>query len=470
MRVIGLTGGIASGKSTVSREMLRRGYPVIDGDQLSRELTCPGGEAIPAIRSVFGDRYLNADGSMNRREMGKLVFSDPAAREQLDRVMAPFLRSLTARRITEARETGAMLCFLDMSLLFEKGYDQLCDTVWSMWLPEHLQLERLVARDGYSPAEALSRIHAAMSSDEKARLASAVIDNSGSIDETISQADVLLERELARADNAPRRRRTQRAAAAVPEAREAQPLPLQSDPFVPIERPESSRRKPSARRASWKTPRALTVCLISFSAVLAVSLTAQLLMSAYLVRRDQQHLAEQQAVDAQYPLSYSDLILRTSSEYNLSPALVASIIRNESSFRPMAESSVGARGLMQLMPKTAEWIAHKLRLDSEYRFDQMYDPATNIRYGCWYLDYLSTLFRGDPLCVVCAYHAGQGEVSSWLSNPLYSTDGKTLKLDSLPDGPTKTYAGRVTRDYGIYLAKYFRPAASDAAGPDPAAE
>ena len=115
---------------------------------------------------------------------------------------------------------------------------------------------------------------------------------------------------------------------------------------------------------------------------------------------------------------------------------------------------------MQLMPDTSEWIAHKLRLD-DYRFDQLYDPETNIRFGCWYLNYLSTLFSGNPLCVVCAYHAGQGEISSWLANPMYSTDGVTLNADSLPDGPTKQYAGRVIRDYGIYQAKYFNQNTAD---------
>ena len=456
MRVIGITGSIACGKSTVSREMMRKGFPVIDGDALSRELTGPGGEAVPAVRSVFGDRYINPDGSMNRRAMGKLVFADDKAREQLDLLMDPFLRSLTQRRIGEARASGAKLCFLDMPLLFEKGYNSLCDSVWCVWLPESLQLQRLTDRDGYTREEAMSRIRAVMSSDEKADLSSAVIDNSGTVEETLRQASVLLERELARAGGNPARRK--RAVSPPPARAEENENPEQPDL---IDRPESSRRKPSSRKVSWETPRWLRVSLITLGAVLAISLTSFILMRAWLTQKAEQHLQEQQAIDQQYPLSYREEIQRVAGEYNLSPALVASVIRNESSFRPMVESSVGARGLMQVMPETAKWIAHKLKIDN-YSFAQLYDPETNIRFGCWYLNYLSNLFHGDPTCVVCAYHAGQGEISTWLTNPSISSDGLTMAIDRLPEGPTKTYAGRVTRDYGIYQAKYFAPVLPDA--------
>ena len=461
MRVIGITGSIACGKSTVSREMMRRGFPVIDGDELSRELTGPGGEAVPAVRSVFGDRYINQDGSMNRRAMGKLVFADSRAREQLDLVMDPFLRSLTLRKIEAVRESGAQLCFLDMPLLFEKQYDSLCDSVWCVWLPEDLQLERLMNRDGYTREEALSRMRAVMSSDQKADLASAVIDNSGTVEETLRQASMLLERELARAAGTPARRKR---AVSPPPVRSVQDdEPIETDT---LDRPESSRRKP--RKASWQMPRWLRISLISLTAVLAVSLTSFILMRAWLTRQADLHRREQQAIDQQYPLEYRDEIQRISGEYNLSPALIASVIRNESSFRPAAESSVGARGLMQIMPETAEWIAHKLKFDN-YSLEQLYNPETNIRFGCWYLNYLSTLFHGNPLCVVCAYHAGQGEISSWLTNPSISSDGLTMKIDRLPEGPTKTYAGRVTRDYGIYQAKYFSPVLPDPADPADAA-
>ena len=456
MRLIGITGSIACGKSTVSRELSRRGYPVIDGDALSRELTCPGGRAMKDIRSAFGDRYILPDGGLNRQEMGRLIFTEPLARDRLDRLMASYLRSLILERIEAVRLSGAPLCFLDLPLLYEKGYDQYCDTVWCVWLPEEIQLNRLMERDGYTREEAFSRMRAVMSSDEKADRSPVVIDNSDSVEDTLRQVEDQLEIELSRVNAAPRRRRT--TAASDPASRPAPPQ--SSDPYPPsvpadgFDRPEQARRQKERRRAAWKMPVPLRSVLIALSAVLAVSFTAQMLMNAYLTRRLETHIAEQKAIDEQYPLLYEEEITRISAEYNLSPALIAAVILNESSFRPTVESSVGARGLMQVMPDTAEWIAGKLRLDN-YRFDLLYEPGVNIRFGCWYLNYLASLFSGDPLCVACAYHAGQGEISSWLANPLYSTDGKTLDQDHLPEGPTGQYAGRVTRDYGIYKAKYF---------------
>ena len=478
MRVIGITGSIACGKSTVSNELARRGYPVIDADVLSRELTVPGGPVMKEIRAAFGERYVQADGSLNRREMGRLVFSEPRARDRLDRIMAPYLKTLTFERIEKIRTAGALLCFLDYPLLYEKGYDRYCDTVWCVWLPEDLQLQRLMDRDGYTREEAYSRIRAALSSDEKANRSPVVIDNSGPLEDTVQQVEDQLIIELSRTGSGPRRRRSagtmsetvplnyqETPASSCPPLPKTIPVPspaegLAASPSIGFERPESGRKKPSDRKTAWQIPLWIRVSLISLAVILAVSFTAQMLMNAYLTKRQQEHEAEQKAIDEQYPLMYEDVIRHIAAEYNLSPSLIAAVIRNESSFRPTVESSVGARGLMQLMPDTSEWIAHKLRLE-DYRFDQLYDPETNIRFGCWYLNYLSTLFSGNPLCVVCAYHAGQGEIASWLANPLYSTDGVTLNADSLPEGPTKQYAGRVIRDYGIYQAKYFDQTPAD---------
>ena len=120
---------------------------------------------------------------------------------------------------------------------------------------------------------------------------------------------------------------------------------------------------------------------------------------------------------------YKESIEKNAADYNLDPALVASIIRNESSFRAQVESATGARGLMQLMPDTATWISSKMGI-SDYSFDSMFDPETNIQFGCWYLNYLSTLFDGDTVCIVSAYHIGQGQVSTWLNDSSISEDGK----------------------------------------------
>ena len=468
MRLIGITGSIACGKSTVSRELFRRGYPVIDGDVLARELTGAGGAAMAEIGSVFGDQYIAPDGSLNRRLMGQLVFSDPTARARLDQLMAPYLQNLTMERISQARASGASLCFLDMPLLFEKGYDRYCDAVWCVWLPEETQLERLIARDRFTREEALSRMRAVMSSDQKADLSSVVIDNSGSVENTLRQVNEQLQVEQRRAESAARRRRQPESSPSLPQQqryREAPSLPPDMDM---IERPESSRRKPSDRKAEWPMPRWTKIALICALFVLLSAFTAQMLMGGYLSGRQKKHESEQQAIDDNYPLYYTEAIRKNAAEFHLAPALVAAVIRNESSFRPTVESSVGARGLMQLMPDTAEWIAHKLKVDN-YSFEMMNDPESNIRFGCWYLSYLSSLFNSDPWCVVCAYHAGQGEVSSWLSNPLYSNDRKTLIRSNLPEGPTKQYAGRVTRDYGIYQAKYFDQGASVSPSADNAA-
>ncbi|MBR5960672.1 MAG: dephospho-CoA kinase [Clostridia bacterium] len=453
MRLIGITGSIACGKSTVSRELFRRGYPVIDGDVLARELTGPGGAAMAEISSVFGNEYIAPDGSLNRRMMGQLVFSDPAARARLDQLMAPYLRSLTMKRIDQARASGASLCFLDMPLLFEKGYDRYCDAVWCVWLPENVQLQRLITRDGFTREEAFSRMRAVMSSDQKADLSSVVIDNSGSVENTLRQVSEQLQVELRRSESSARRRRSPESAPAAAPVRPVEETPGTRD-MDSFKRPDAARRKPSERKAEWPMPAWLKFALISCMVLLLASFTAQMLMGGYLTNRQKTHEAEQQAIDENYPLYYSDVIRKNAAEFHLSPALVAAVIRNESSFRPTVQSSVGARGLMQLMPDTAEWIARKLSVD-DYTFDMMDVPEKNVRFGCWYLNYLSSMFNGDPWCVVCAYHAGQGEVSSWLANPLYSSDHKTLNRANLPEGPTKQYAGRVTRDYGIYKAKYF---------------
>ena len=229
---------------------------------------------------------------------------------------------------------------------------------------------------------------------------------------------------------------------------------------VPIETTDDDalRHLPESPLSSLPTPvrfGALTLALILLI-VGSVSITR-----TYLAHQEERRRLEAEAAErAQHPLYYADTITAYADAQELDPALVAAVILCESSYDPKAESRLGARGLMQLMPDTAEWVAHKLGEDgADYSFDNLYDPQTNIRFGTWYLGYLSRRFDGDATKIVCAYHAGQGNVDSWLKNPQYSSDGVTL--DVIPTQDTATYASRVLRARDIYRKYYFPIELSD---------
>ena len=151
-----------------------------------------------------------------------------------------------------------------------------------------------------------------------------------------------------------------------------------------------------------------------------------------------------------YPMEYEPLIRRYAAENDIPPAYVASVVLAESSYRPEAVSNADAQGLMQLLPSTAEWIAGKL--DETYFDGCLFDPETNIRYGCWYLGFLMRRYSGNMRCSSAAYHAGQGTVDKWLQNPEYSSDGVTL--DTIPYSTTDTYVQRVLKYYEKYEKKY----------------
>ena len=164
-----------------------------------------------------------------------------------------------------------------------------------------------------------------------------------------------------------------------------------------------------------------------------------------------------------HPFQYRELIEREATANNLNPAFIAAIIFNESSFNPKAESAVGARGLMQMMPDTAEWVHGKIDANTEYSFDLMYDPDANVKYACWYLAYLGNYFHNDPVLVAAAFHAGQTTVKNWLNDSRYSMDSQTIELKNMAEGPTKNYATRVMNSYAIYRRLYYEgglPAAS----------
>lgn len=181
MRVIGLTGSIACGKSSVSQTLRELGATVIDGDAIAHDLTAPQGPALPLLRERFGEGTFHPDGTLNRRALGLIIFGDDRARAELDKLMQPLIREEIRRQMTIAELSGAPVCVLDMPLLYETGLDRWCHRVWCVWLPRETQLQRLMARDGSTREEALSRIRSQLSADEKAARAQVVIDTSGAI-------------------------------------------------------------------------------------------------------------------------------------------------------------------------------------------------------------------------------------------------------------------------------------------------
>lgn len=153
----------------------------------------------------------------------------------------------------------------------------------------------------------------------------------------------------------------------------------------------------------------------------------------------------------EYPFRYVSLIREYSEKYSLDPYLVLSIMRCESSLESDAISPKGARGLMQIMPDTGEWIAHKLDLDDIYTEEMLFEPERNIEFSCWFLNFLSGRFDKNMNQIVCAYNAGHKTVQNWLENPEYAAEGELTKIP-FPD--TEKYLNRVLTAYSKYRELY----------------
>ncbi len=189
--VIGVTGGIASGKSFVSSELARSGGAVIDVDRVARDLVEPGQPSLTAIVREFGAEFLRPDGTLDRRALGRLVFSDPEALRRLDAIMFPAMRRAVRERMRRASRSCDPIV-VDAAVLYEAGLDKLVGHVVAVTAAEATRVARIMARDGLSREEALERVRAQAGLEEKARRADFVIDNSGSREETKKQVERVL--------------------------------------------------------------------------------------------------------------------------------------------------------------------------------------------------------------------------------------------------------------------------------------
>ena len=210
---------------------------------------------------------------------------------------------------------------------------------------------------------------------------------------------------------------------------------------MPARRPDSRRRSPQGRRRRRRPARCRKLLL----AVLIIALLA-IFVFGLAILVDRIEVAPPQA----YPMEYTALIQENAALQGFDPAYAAAIILAESGYDPQAVSSVNAQGLMQILPDTGIWLAGKF--DEEYVEGCLFDPATNIRYGCWYLGYLLRRYDGDLTLSTAAYHSGQGTVDKWLQNPQYSSDGKTLQV--IAGTKTNAYVGKVLNYYEKYAQLY----------------
>jgi dephospho-CoA kinase len=190
----GLTGGIASGKSTVAAMLRERGFPVLEADEISRALIEPGGAAFEEVLARFGREIVDADGKINRGRLGAMVFRDPEKLQNLNGILHPKVEEELLRRLVELEKSGAVaVAFVEAALIFEAGMDKRLDGVVVAWCLPEQQVARLMER-GISEAEARQRMATQMPAQRKLALAAEKIDCSGSIEETRSQVDALATR------------------------------------------------------------------------------------------------------------------------------------------------------------------------------------------------------------------------------------------------------------------------------------
>lgn len=175
MKIIGLTGGIACGKSTVAQMLKDLGAYIIDADKISRQLTLPGGEALPAIREAFGAYVFFPDGTLNRETLSSIVFFNDEERKKLNALMHPMIEKRIRKDIEICRKMGELIVVMDVPLLFEVGVDSLADVTVCASAPQEMQIERMRTRSGLNREQAMQRIRSQMPLEQKEKLADLVL-------------------------------------------------------------------------------------------------------------------------------------------------------------------------------------------------------------------------------------------------------------------------------------------------------
>jgi dephospho-CoA kinase len=187
---IGLTGGIACGKSTVASLLVKRGVNLVDADQIARDVVLPGSPVLAQVAERFGREVLFEDGSLNRKKLGEMIFNDEAARKQLEGILHPPIRASMREQMARFELLQPdKLVVVDVPLLFESNLSFMFEQVMLVYIPPELQLKRLMTRDSINREQAEKRLQSQMPIESKKSLADIIIDNSGTLEETEKQLD-----------------------------------------------------------------------------------------------------------------------------------------------------------------------------------------------------------------------------------------------------------------------------------------
>ena len=192
---IGITGGIGTGKSTVSRYIKEKGYPVLDADAMSRQVVAKGSPALAEIADEFGDSVLTEEGELDRGRLAKIAFAHPEMKQKMERIITKRIIDLVAEEIMSFRENGLQKAlFLDAPTLYETGADSLVDAVWLVTADHETRIRRCMERDGSTREQVESRMRSQMPEEEKILRADEVLDNSGEKTALYQRIDGLLEK------------------------------------------------------------------------------------------------------------------------------------------------------------------------------------------------------------------------------------------------------------------------------------
>jgi hypothetical protein len=391
VKVIAVTGRSGSGKSTVSAYYGSLGYPVLDADRTAREVTRPGGPCLAQLCDAFGSDILLPDGTLDRGCLAARAFATPEGTRRLTDITHPAIIRELLDGVAAAQSTGVPFVFVDGAVIVGEAFEQYCDAIIVVTAPEREAISRIVLRDGISKQAARMRLAAQTPEDVLRAAADYIIANTGDGRHLRAAAQAVLERLLAK---------------------------------------ERMEQKKKHNRNIY------------------IVLAVVLCLAGVFFVKDAVRAVEEMA----YPRTYAALVQQYAAEYGVDENKVYAIIRTESGFKPEAESKVGARGLMQITDETFLWIKSKIAPGEEITFDDLFDPAVNIRFGTYLLATCLARYDGDFSTAAAAYHSGMGLVDSLLQKAEYSADGKTLT--AFPYEQMNLYVHKVNKNYQKYLALY----------------